>query len=95
MFDIENVILQENALSGCKVVAVQENKKTVLATHMTLRDEVNIDKETLVRNIFELCKEQLPPDEIPVKYKFRDSFPIHSNGKRDNNALKIEKMVLL
>lgn len=91
LFDIENVILQEDALSGCKVVAVQENNKTVLTAHMTLRDGVNVERETLAHNIFEICKEHLSPDEIPVKYKFRDSFPVHSNGKRDNNALKLEQ----
>lgn len=91
LFDIEDVILQEDTLSGCKVVAVQENNKTVLAAHMTLRDGVDVNKEMLVHKIFENCKKQLPADEIPIKYKFRDAFPVHSNGKRDNAALKLEQ----
>ena len=91
LFDIEDVILQEDTLSGCKVVAVQENNKTILAAHMTLRDGVDVDKEMLVHKIFENCQKQLPADEIPIKYKFRDAFPVHSNGKRDNAALKLEQ----
>ncbi len=90
LFDIEDVILQEEALSGCKVVAIEKNGKTILAAHMTVRKDVEYDGRTLARKIYENCKKQLPYEEIPVKYKFRDSFPVHTNGKRDNNALKQE-----
>lgn len=90
MFDIEDVVLQEESLSGCKVVAVEENEKTVLTAHMTVRKDVNYDPQALARKIYENCKKQLPEEEIPAKYKFRDSFPVHNNGKRDNNALKQE-----
>lgn len=90
-FDIEDVILQEEVLSGCKVVAVKENGKTILAAHMTVRKDVDYDCETLACKIYENCKKNLPAAEVPTKYKFRDSFPVHSNGKRDNNALKQEK----
>ena len=90
LFDIEEVILQEEMLSGCKVVAVKENGKTVLAAHMTARKDAEYNPETLARRIFENCKKQLPDEEIPTKYKFRDSFPVHANGKRDNHALTQE-----
>ena len=90
LFDIEDVILQEESLSGCKVVAVEENGKTILAAHMTVRKDVDYDGETLARKIYENCKKNLPVDEVPTKYKFRASFPVHTNGKRDNNALKQE-----
>lgn len=91
LFDIEDILLQEEVLSGCKVVAVEENGKTLLVAHMTVRKDVDYDCETLARKICENCKKNLPADEVPTKYKFRDSFPVHSNGKRDNNALKQEK----
>lgn len=90
LFDIEEVILQEEMLSGCKVVAVKENGKTVLAAHMTVRKDAEYNPDTLARRIFENCKKQLPDEEIPTKYKFRDSFPVHTNGKQDNHALTQE-----
>lgn len=83
--------MQEESLSGCKVVAVEENGHIVLAAHMTVRSEVSFDENTLAHKIYENCKEHLPIDEVPTKYKFRTSFPVHTNGKRDNNALKQEK----
>ena len=91
LFDIEDLILQEEVLSGCKVVEVEENGHIVLAAHMTVRSEISFDENTLANKIFENCKEHLPIDEVPTKYKFRTSFPVHTNGKRDNNALKQEK----
>ena len=91
LFDVEDVILQEEVLSGCKVVAVKENKKTILVAHMTVRSNIDFDREKIARKIFENCKTQLPEDEIPTKFKFRNSFPVHTNGKRDNDALKQEK----
>ncbi len=91
LFDIEDVILQEESLSGCKVVAVEEDGHIVLAAHMTVRSEISFDEHKLAHKIYENCKEHLPIDEVPTKYKFRTSFPVHPNGKRDNNALKQEK----
>ena len=91
LFDIEDVILQEESLSGCKVVATKENGKTVLAAHMTVRSEVSYDEQSLAQKIHENCKKNLPADEVPTKYKFRDAFPVHPNGKRDNDALRQEK----
>lgn len=90
LFDIEEVILQEDTISGCKVVAIEENGKTILAAHMTMRNDVDCDPQTLVRKIYENCKKQLTDEAIPAKYKFCDSFPVHTNGKCDNNALKQE-----
>lgn len=90
LFDIEDVILQEEVLSGCKVVAVEENGHIVFAAHMTVRNEISFDENKLAHKIYENCKERLPIDEVPKKYKFRTSFPVHTNGKRDNIALKQE-----
>ncbi len=90
LFDIENVILQEEVLSGCKVVAVEENGHIVHAAHMTVRNEVSFDEHKLANKIYENCKEHLPINEVPTRYKFRTAFPVHTNGKRDNNALKQE-----
>ena len=89
LFDIEEIILQNTAISGCKVVAVKKDKKTVLAAHMTLKDN-SADREKLAKELYDLCKQQLYAEEVPQLYKFRDSFPVHSNGKRDNKALAAE-----
>lgn len=89
LFDIEEIILQNKAVSGCKVVAVKNNGKTILAAHMTLKDN-SIDKEKLAGELHDLCSKQLSAEEVPHMYKFRESFPVHSNGKRDNGALAAE-----
>ncbi len=85
-----DVIMQEGSLSSCKVVTTKENGKTELAAHMTLRSDNNTDKKALAYRIYENCKKNLSAEEIPTKYKFRDSFPVHSNCKRDNGALAAE-----
>lgn len=91
LFDIENRILQDESLSGCKVVDVQENGKTTLIAHITVRAGVIYDDHKLAQKIYDHCKKHLCDEEVPRKYKFRTSFPAHSNGKRDIAALKQEK----
>ncbi len=91
LFDIEEIILQNNAVSGCKVVSVKKNDRTILAAHMTLKDDLaDTEKEKLAKELHDLCKQRLYSDEVPQMYKFRDAFPVHSNGKRDNGALIAE-----
>ncbi|MCR5396971.1 MAG: acyl--CoA ligase [Lachnospiraceae bacterium] len=90
LFDIEDVILRDPNLSGCKVVAVEDEGKTVLAAHITLR-QATADATKLIRQIDKLCHQSLPDAHCPVRYKIRDSFPVHPNGKRDVGALKQEK----
>ena len=91
MFDIEDCILKEEALTGCKTVAVKINDSFVLAAHMTIKNNIECDRKALAKKIYENCKKHLPSYEVPKMYKFRESFPVHTNGKRDNNALKLEK----
>jgi len=90
LFDIEDVILRDPNLSGCKVAAVEDEGKTVLAAHITLRQATE-DATRLICQIDRLCHQSLPDTHCPVKYKIRDSFPVHPNGKRDVGALKQEK----
>lgn len=88
LFDIEDVILHDEFISGCKVVATKENGHIVLAAHMTLYNELSEnDKNKLAYKLYYYCCKKLSIEQVPTKYKFRKSFPVHPNGKRDNSAL--------
>lgn len=85
-FDIEEVILQDDSVSDCKVV--QTTDKSMVVAHIILKDGCGQNKEEIIAKIHKNCTDHLEACAIPTHYKIRDSFPVHSNGKRDNGALK-------
>ncbi len=85
-FDIEEVILQDDSISDCKVV--QTTDKNMVVAHIILKDGSEQDKREIIAKIHRKCVANLEECAIPTHYKIRDSFPVHSNGKRDNEALK-------
>lgn len=89
-FDIEDVILKDDAVNQCKVVDTEINGKNVLVGHIVLRDEGD-DEEAVLKRIDGNLKARLPEYMVPDYYKLRSSMPVHSNGKRDVGALKKEK----
>ncbi len=90
-FDIENVILRDKAVALCKVVGVDANGNTVPAAHVILEEGSNEEIATLVRRLDNICHENLESYAIPQYYKIRKAFPVHPNGKRDAEALKMER----
>ena len=85
-FDIEEVILQEDSVSDCKVV--QTVDKTMVVAHIILKEGCEQDAQEVIAKIHKNCIDKLDVFALPTHYKIRDSFPVHSNGKRDNGALK-------
>ena len=90
LFDIENVILKESKLAACKVVDIGDDSN-VLVAHIVLRDGIDESVRDIIKRIHTRCKKELEDFQIPVGYKVRDSLPVHSNGKRDVEALQKEK----
>ena len=85
-FDIENVILQDASVSDCKVVQTADG--TMVVAHIILTDECKQNEREIISRIYKKCVDNLDACVVPTHYKIRDSFPVHSNGKRDNEALK-------
>lgn len=85
-FDIEEVILQNDSVGDCKVV--QTTDKNMVVAHIVLKDGCEQSERDIIINIHKNCVANLQECAIPTHYKIRDSFPVHSNGKRDIEALK-------
>ncbi len=87
LFDIEELILKDEAVYQCKVIDSQINGKTVLGGHIVLKDG---NDGSVLKRIDSNLKANLQDYMIPKYYKIRTSMPVHSNGKRDTGALKID-----
>lgn len=92
LFDIEEVILKDEAVSQCKVIDTEIEGKTELVAHIVLREG---NDESVLKRIEENLGESLPIYMIPEYYKIRQSMPVHPNGKRDAEALKNDKEGLI
>lgn len=90
LFDSEAIILKDKAVSQCKTVQVDLDGEQKLCTHIVLKEKTD-DLDGIISRISKACKEALPLDEVPQGYKIRENMPVHSNGKRNNEALKMEK----
>ena len=91
LFDIENIILQDEAVELCDVVAVELRDKKVPIAHIILDKAPETNVEQVAKRIDNLCCEQLASDRIPFAYKFRKDFPVKPSGKRDTEALQNER----
>ena len=59
--------------------------------HIQIQDQVPETFESIVQDIDAQCRKSLPAYAVPVAYKQRSSFPVHPNGKRDNQAMMKER----
>ncbi len=87
LFDIEEKIFEMPEINQCKVVNTKIEEKECLVAHIVLREETN-DIDGFATLLYEHLKENLPNHMIPTHYKIRKSMPVHSNGKRDVEALR-------
>lgn len=90
LFDIEHIVLEDEAVSQCKAVAVQINGKFKPILHVVLKKNGVTDTRTVIPRIHKKLSEQLSENAIPVAYKLRQALPVHPNGKRNVEALKAE-----
>lgn len=91
LFDIEDVILDDLAVAQCKVVAVGKDGQQALAAHIVLNQGNKEKAEDIIKRIDGMCRMKLADNAIPKGYKIWDALPIHSNGKRDVESLKLER----
>lgn len=90
LFDIENEILKDDDIDQCKVVDSIINGKTVLVAHIVLKNEDG-NADDVLKRIDNNLRASLSEYMVPQYYKIRESMPVHSNGKRDAEALKKDK----
>ncbi len=86
-FDIEAVILKDEAVKQCKVVDTKVEGENVLVGHIVLSENAEAE-EIVLKRIDSNLRTNLPDYMVPEHYKIRQSMPVHSNGKRDVDALK-------
>ena len=94
LFDVEDVILKDEAVAQCKVVDIQTENGTELAAHVVF-DETVGDSKAKLNQIATRVKGELPPYMVPQYYKIRTSIPVHANGKRDVDAMRQDRKDLL
>lgn len=89
LFDIEDVIFEDESVAQCKVVDINTPDGTELAAHIVFKEGTD-DLDTALHRIHNLLLAKLPASQVPKYYKSRSSMPVHSNGKRDVEALRKE-----
>ena len=90
LFDIEKEILKDESVNQCKVIDISEGVKTKLVAHIVFenREKANKDK---IQEIASMLSDKLPDYMQPDYYKIRTSMPVHTNGKRDIEALRADR----
>ena len=94
LFDVEDVILKDESVAQCKVVDIATEKGTELAAHIVFSEAVYNPKAKL-KEIAANLKRELPPHMVPQYYKTRSSIPVHTNGKRDVEAMRRDRNELV
>ena len=89
LFDIEDVIFEDESVVQCKVVDINTPDGTELAAHIVFKEGTD-DLDTALHRIHNLLLVKLQASQVPKYYKSRSSMPVHSNGKRDVEALRKE-----
>jgi len=90
LFDSETILLKDDSVAQCKTVMVDFGEEKKLCTHIVLTNPTE-DTYTVLCRIKKLCQDSLPADEVPQGFKIREDMPVHINGKRNNEALALEK----
>lgn len=81
-FEVEEALLQHNAIKECAVVASPDPVRgNVVKAFIVLRDSSRKDEEGLVKEIQEHVKELTAPYKYPRKIEFIDEMPKTASGK--------------
>ena len=93
-FSIENIITSHQAVSQCAVVGIRDiehahGQKPI--AHIVLKPEYKGSEQSIEDEIKKLCFDSaLDSYAYPVKYIFRDSFPLTLIGKIDHDTMEAE-----
>ncbi len=92
LFDTENVILKNDFVDTCKIVAINSENLRIkgLVAHLVLKRNLEGDTNSIIYKIDKMCKEKLSKYAVPIAYKIRESLPINPSGKCDVLALRNE-----
>lgn len=91
---IENIIVSHRAVDSCKVVAISDiehSQGKLPKAHIILKPEFQDKKEIIIKEVKQLCLENLPEYMQPYSLKVRENFPLTKVGKIDYRALEEEE----
>lgn len=92
LFDVENVILENDFVELCEVVSVKSETfgRSISLAHIVIKKSFNGDVDALVCDIDTLCRKRLSEYAVPLGYKIREGFATKPSGKRDTLSLEKE-----
>ena len=95
LFDIENVLFQNEAVVQCEVIGleIENGAREVPVAFVVLSEEYVGQEEEILFDLDRKCKEAFKdhPASIPYGFKFKTKFARAKAGKRDIEALKRER----
>lgn len=91
LFDIENIIMQDNRIAQCKAISMNIDSHPFLVAHIILEEGVPQDQEKIVKELDRLLRNKLESYAVPQLFKIRNTFPLTPNGKQDIKQMQLEK----
>lgn len=95
LFDIENVLFQNEAVIQCEVVglSIENGNREIPVAHVVLSEEYEGQEEAILHDLTRRCKMAFKNNSasIPLGFKFKKKFARAKAGKRDIEALKKER----
>lgn len=85
-FDIENIILKIESVAQCEVVG-RKNPNGYEEPFAFVILKENVDASTVIDEINKICNRELKPEQVPVKIKVINEFPVKPSGKRNMEQL--------
>lgn len=86
---IESVLSSHAAVQKCSVVGRQDKKKGYLPIAFVVLTD-GADNDLVLKELKELCKEDLPENSNPQEFRIVDSLPLTPVGKVDYRVLEKE-----
>jgi len=91
LFDIEKIILADEAVQFCAAVGFSADDRHIPAAHLVLKQDCTEKPEEVIRRVHESCVKSLLSEAVPRRYKIRGRFNVLPSGKRDTRSLKDER----
>lgn len=95
LFNIENVLFQNEAVIQCEVVGleIENGTRQIPVAHVVLSEEYAGYEEEILFDLYNRCQEAFKdkPASIPYGFKFKTKFARAKGGKRNTDVLKEER----